>query len=66
MPSKKQKPKTMHEWSVPARVTLDGHAHVEAETEEGAIDKVEQGRFDIDHTFSMVDWEVRGEPKNAD
>lgn len=52
------------QWIVNGRFVFDGHAIVEAETEEEAKQKFDTGEFEFDEpTASMCDWERRGQPE---
>ena len=54
------------QWIVHGRFTFDGHAIVEAETEEQAKAKFDEGNFEFDApTASCCDWERRGKVKEA-
>jgi hypothetical protein len=51
----------MAQWIVHGRFVFDGHALVEAETEQEAIAKFNSGDFEFDApTASCCDWEKRG------
>ena len=51
----------MAQWIVHGRFAFDGHALVEAETEQEAIAKFNSGDFEFDaSTASCCDWEKRG------
>jgi len=54
----------MAEWIINGRFTFDGHALIDAESEEEAREKFEHGDFDFDDaTASLCDWERRGKPE---
>lgn len=51
----------MAQWIISGRFTFDGHALVEAETEQKAKEKFDAGDFEFDHlTACCCDWERRG------
>jgi hypothetical protein len=51
----------MKQWIIHGRFTFDGHALVEAETEQEAKAVFDSGQFEFDHpTASICDWERRG------
>lgn len=53
------------QWIVQGRFTFDGHAIVEADSEEEAQKKFDSGDFEFDApTASCCDWERRGSPQS--
>ena len=57
----------MSQWIINGRFSFDGHALVEAETEEGAKAKFDAGDFEFDHpAASICDWERHGRVKRSD
>lgn len=55
------------DWIIHGRFTFDGHALVEAETEEEAKKKFDAGDFEFDAPCaSLCDWERRGEVESAE
>jgi hypothetical protein len=55
------------QWTINGRFSFDGHAVVEASTEQEALLKFEAGDFEFNHpTASMVDWDRRGKAVDTD
>ena len=60
----RKKPPVIKQFFVPMEISLRGHAVVNAEGEEEAVAKAENGEFDFHHNAAeMFDWEVTGDAK---